>query len=66
MFYKSLIEAGIKEETATKMAEEFLRRKMEMVDVAKILPTLSQLAPRKQEEVVEKTVEKEAGEEKSG
>ena len=69
MFYKSLIEAGIKEETATKMAEEFLLRKMEIVtvDVAKILPTLSQLAPRKQEEVVEKkTAEEKAGEEKSG
>jgi hypothetical protein len=67
MFYKSLIEAGIKEETATKMTEEFLRRKMEMVNVAEILPRLSQIAPRKQEEVVEKkTAEEETGEEKSG
>ncbi|MCC6051239.1 MAG: hypothetical protein LM580_11055 [Thermofilum sp.] len=67
MFYKSLIEAGIKEETATKMAEEFLRRKMEMVNVAEILPTLSQMAPRKQVEVVEKkTSEEKTGEEKSG
>ena len=67
MFYKSLIEAGIKEETATKMAEEFLRRKMEMVNVAEILPRLSQMAPRKQVEVVEKkTSEEETGEEKSG
>jgi hypothetical protein len=67
MFYKSLIEAGIKEETATKMTEEFLRRKMEMVNVAEILPTLSQIAPRKQVEVVEKkTSEEETGEEKSG
>jgi hypothetical protein len=67
MFYKSLIEAGIKEETATKMAEEFLRSKMEMVNVAAILPKLSQMTPRKQEEVVEKkTAEKEPSEEKSG
>lgn len=67
MFYKSLIEAGIKEETATKMTEEFLRRKMEMVNVAEILPRLSQIAPRKREEVVEKkTAEEETGEEKSG
>jgi hypothetical protein len=66
-FYKSLIEAGIKEETATKMTEEFLRRKMEMVNVAEILPRLSQMAPRKQVEVVEKkTSEEETGEEKSG
>jgi len=67
VFYRSLIEAGIKEETATKMTEEFLRRKMEMVNVAEILPKLSQMAPRKQVEVVEKkTAEKESAEEKSG
>jgi len=67
MLYRSLIEAGMKEETATRMAEEFLRRKMEMVNVAAILPKLSQMAPRKQVEVLEKkTAEKESGEEKSG
>jgi hypothetical protein len=67
MFYKSLIEAGIKEETATKMTEEFLRSKMEMVNVAGLLSKLSQMAPRKLEEVVEKkTAEKEPGEEESG
>jgi len=67
MLYRSLIEAGMKEETATRMAEEFLRRKMEMVNVAEILPKLSQMAPRKQVEVLEKkTAEKESGEEKSG
>lgn len=63
-FYKSLIEAGMKEEVATRLAEEFLRNKMAMVNVANILSQLSQTVPKK--EVKEEIIEKKTAEEKSG
>ncbi|MEM0460391.1 MAG: hypothetical protein QW407_06780 [Thermofilaceae archaeon] len=60
-FYKSLIEAGIKEDIAARYAEEFLKRKMEILNVIpKLISEMKLEAPQKKEvEVIEKKGEKE-------
>ncbi|MCS7104745.1 MAG: hypothetical protein NZ954_04190 [Thermofilaceae archaeon] len=60
-FYKSLIEAGIREEVATKYTEEFLTKKMEILNVVtKIVSEMKQAVPQKKEvEVIEKKEKQE-------
>lgn len=64
-FYKSLIEAGIKEGDATRLAEQFLSRKMAILDVvSKVVSELGRATPRRkevEEEVVERGEEPEKG-----
>jgi hypothetical protein len=57
-FYKSLVEAGMKEEMVARMTEEFLRARMEAVNIASILSKLIE------SEAIEK--EKKISKEKSG
>lgn len=60
-FYKSLIEAGIREEVATKYTEEFLTKKMEILNVVtEIVSEMKQAVPQKKEvEVIEKKEKQE-------
>lgn len=62
MFYRSLLEAGVKEETAAKLTEEFIRRKMELANIASLLSQLSKVGPKKEEvEIVKRGPEEESG-----
>lgn len=59
-FYRSLLEAGVKEETATWLAEVFIKRKMELA--AQLVQYARQVhVPRKEVEVVEKKAPEEGG-----
>ncbi|RLE88734.1 MAG: hypothetical protein DRJ96_03220 [Thermoprotei archaeon] len=55
-FYRSLVEAGISEDKAVELAEEFLKRKMKLLNLADVL---SRLIPRREVEVEERKERKE-------